>query len=134
MLGRVAACGAGAAIMLSAVVFPGHSSAKGFAAAPAYHAGSFRAAPARYWHSQPLRRYGHPYGPRSRFGYGQGHGYGYGYAYLPLGYGFDNYAPQEIVVPVAYPVSIVPRCIHSVETVIVPAELGGERKIRITRC
>ncbi len=44
------------------------------------------------------------------------------------------HAVRQIVVPVAYPAPIVPRCMPSVETVIVPAELGGERKIRITRC
>jgi hypothetical protein len=59
---------------------------------------------------------------------------GYGYAYLPPGFADGDYAPQEIVVPVAYPIYVGPRCVHSVETVIVPAELGGERRIRITRC
>jgi hypothetical protein len=53
-----------------------------------------------------------------------GPGYEYGHA-TP---------PQEVVVPVAYPLYAGPHCEHSVETVVVPSEEGGERKIRITRC
>ena len=132
MLGRVAVCGAAAAMMLPILLVPAHALARGVGAGPAPHPVFSRAPPIRHAHSQPLRRYGPQY--RSRFGYGSRYGYGYGYAYLPSGYGLESYAPQEIVVPVAYPVPIAPRCIPSVETVIVPAELGGERKIRITRC
>lgn len=117
MLGRIALRGAAAAIVLPLLVYAPHASARGFGATPA-HAG-----PARWQFGR------HGYSHR-RHGYGR---YRNGFAYLPLGYEFGDDA-QVTTVPLAYPIYLGPRCVHSVETVVVPAELGGERVIRITRC
>ncbi len=126
MLGRLVLCGA-AAIALTILIFPAHSSAKGFLGAPIHHSGAFLS----HFH---FNRHGH--GHRfSHRGHGHGHnGYADGYGYWPLGFDYGNDAPAPEFVPLAYPVYLAPRCLHSVETVIVPAELGGERRIRITRC
>lgn len=65
----------------------------------------------------------------------------HGHGHWPYGYGpVATYAPAEyaapiIVAPAAYPASAAaPRCVHSRETVTVPAEAGGERQVTITRC
>jgi hypothetical protein len=125
MLGHLALCGA-AAIAL-ATLFPAHSPAKGFLGAPMHHSGAFLS----HFH---FNRHGDGH----RFGH-HGHrnnrnGHGDRYAYWPLGFDYGNDAPAPEFVPLAYPVYLGPRCAHSVETVVVPAELGGERAIRITRC
>lgn len=127
MLGRVAACGAAAAIMLPLIVTPVSSSAKGFVGHSVPH-GAFT-------HNQFLHRenFGRRNPRHFNFGrYTKHRGiYPYDYAFLPLGYDAPV-IPDEVVVPVPYP--IVPRCVHSVESVLVPAESGGLRRITITRC
>jgi hypothetical protein len=127
MLGHLALCGAAAIALIT--VIPAHSSAKGFLGGSMHHAGAFHFHFNRhgYLHRFSHRSHGHRHN-------GNGYGYGDGYAYWPLGYGSGDSAPEPIVVPLAYPIYAGPRCVHSVETVIVPAELGGERAIRITRC
>ncbi len=124
-----------AAIALAALFIPAHSSAKGLLGAPLHTGGAFRF----HLHRQAngfLHRQGHGHRDHRRNSYadGYGSGYGYGEGYWPLGYDYGRAAPQEVVVPVAYPLYAGPRCEHSVETVVVPSEEGGERKIRITRC
>jgi hypothetical protein len=56
------------------------------------------------------------------------------HASYPYGYwsAFDSgdYARTSV----AYPVYVGPRCLHSVQTVIVPREGGGQQRVRITRC
>ena len=71
--------------------------------------------------------------------------YGYGYGYGGYGYGggaVATYTPSDSAAPVvvlpapaepAYTV-IEHHCTMSRETVTVPAEAGGERKVTITRC
>jgi hypothetical protein len=127
MLGHLALCGA-AAIAL-ATLFPAHSPAKGFLGAPMHHSGAFLS----HFH---FNRHGHDqrFGHRGHGHRNSGNGHGDGYAYWPLGFDYGNDAPAPEFVPLAYPVYLGPRCAHSVETVVVPAELGGERAIRITRC
>ncbi len=125
MLGRVAACGAAAGLMLPVLLFPAHSSAKGFLGAPVHHGGSFHV----HFH-----RHGNGFLTRRAYGFRGHRNNPYAYGYWPLGYEYGNAALEPVVVPLAYPIYAGPRCEHSVETVIVPAELGGERKIRITRC
>ncbi len=66
------------------------------------------------------------------------------HAYWPYGYGpVATYAPGDYAAPViVLPAQVMPaaapapapRCVHSRETVTVPAEAGGERKVTITRC
>ncbi len=132
MLGRVAVCGAAAAMMLPILFLPVPSPARG----AGFHAGAQGA----FWRGRPPIRRGHAAFARGHFRHARNYRNrywgddGYGYAYLPPGFADGDYAPQEIVVPAAYPIYVGPRCVHSVETVIVPAELGGERRIRITRC
>ena len=120
MVGRLAIGGA-AAIALATLLFPAQSSAKGFLGAHTHHAVLAR-----------LHFNGHRHSHR---GHGDRNGaYAGGYGYWPLGYGGGDSAPEPGIVPLAYPIYVGPRCVHSVETVIVPAELGGERAVRITRC
>ena len=57
----------------------------------------------------------------------------YGYGGPVATYTPTDYAAPVIVVPAVYPAS-APRCVHSRETVTVPAEGGGERQVTITRC
>jgi hypothetical protein len=58
----------------------------------------------------------------------------------PYGYGpVATYAPGEnaapvVVLPAQVMPAAAPRCVHSRETITVPAEAGGERKVTITRC
>ena len=70
---------------------------------------------------------------------------GHHFIYAPYGYGYGGpvatYTPDEYGVPVivlpaqATPAAAAaPHCVHSRETVTVPAEAGGERKVTITRC
>ncbi len=62
------------------------------------------------------------------------------HAYWPYGYGpVATYAPGDyatpvIVLPAQGAPAPVPHCVHSRDTIIVPAEAGGERKVTITRC
>jgi hypothetical protein len=130
MTGRLALCGA-AAIALTALLFPAHSSAKGFLGAPMHHGGSFHFHVHRHVSGFLTR---HAHGFRGHWHNGNRHGYGDGYAYWPLGGTYGSSALEPVVVPLAYPIYAGPRCVHSVETMIVPAELGGERAVRITRC
>jgi len=129
MTGRLTLCAA-AAIALATLI-PAHASAKGFLGASMHHGGAF------HFH---VHRHANGFLTRPMHGFrghrhnGNGHGYGDGYAYWPLGYGSGDSAAEPVVVPLAYPIYAGPRCVHSVETVIVRAELGGERAIRITRC
>jgi hypothetical protein len=79
-----------------------------------------------------LSRHFHQARPRGNFG--QWPLFGGYYAVPP--YASDNiitYAPPERVVFVAVPPRAL-SCKHSVQTVTVPAELGGTRDITITRC
>ena len=57
----------------------------------------------------------------------------YGYGGPVATYTPADYAAPVFVVPAAYPAA-ASRCVHSRETVTVPAEAGGERKVTITRC
>lgn len=126
MRGRIAMCGAAAVMMAGTLLFPAPSSAKGFLGAPMHHGGAFG------FH---FHRHGNGFLTRRAHGFRHRHDpYAYGYGYWPLGYGYGDTAPQEGAVPVTYPLYVGPRCEHSVEIVTVPAEMGGERKIRITRC
>ena len=122
MFGRIAACGAAVIVMLAASN-PSQSWAKSLGISPP-HTGSIAAHVHR--HHGHHRGFGWP-----RNGYGYQYGYGYGYPYTLLE---DASVVRDRVIPLAYPVYAGPRCVHSVETVIVPSELGGERKIRISRC
>jgi len=128
MTGRLALCGA-AAIAMAALLIPAHSSAKGFLGAPLRPGGPYLSR---------FQFHSHAHGFLNRHAHGfRGHRhnpYADGYAYWPLGGEYGNSALEPVVVPLAYPIYAGPRCEHSVETVIVPAELGGERRIRITRC
>jgi hypothetical protein len=59
--------------------------------------------------------------------------------FWPYGYGpVATYAPGDYAAPVVLPAQAAPapapRCVHSRETVTVPAEGGGERTVTITRC
>lgn len=112
MLGRVALCGAAAALIVSFVAAPAPSAAKGFLGHAVMHTGFGHA---HFRHHHHHGRWNYPYG----------------YAYLPLGYDAPV-IPEEVAVRVPYPVA--PRCLHSVESVMVPAESGGLRRITITRC
>ncbi len=49
---------------------------------------------------------------------------------------YPDYAAPAITIPaaIAPAYSIAPRCTPAVETVTVPSEEGGERKITIKRC
>ena len=118
MLGRIAVCGAAAIMTLPVLLLPAHSSAKGSVAAPVHHVGVF----GRHFNRHAFRRH---HDHRRNWN-------GDGFAYWPLG-GYGDYPSQEIV-PIGYPVYVGPRCEHSVETVVVPAESGGSRRITITRC
>jgi len=119
MLGRIAACGA-AAMALAAFLIPSQAWAKSLGISPP-HTGSIAA------HVHHHARHHH------RGAYRNGYpGYGYGYSYVFLGDASDDV--RDRVIPLAYPVYAGPRCVHSVDFVKVPAELGGERVIRITRC
>lgn len=71
--------------------------------------------------------------------------YGYGYGYGGYGYGggaVATYTPSDSAAPVVVlPAQVAPaytviehHCTMSRETVTVPAEAGGERKVTITRC
>ena len=117
MLGRIAACGA-AAMTLAALLLPSQALAKSLGISPP-HTGSIAA----HVH--------HHGGHHHRGSYRNGYP-GYGYPYVLLGDASDDV--RERVIPLAYPVYAGPRCVHSVDFVKVPAELGGERVIRITRC
>jgi hypothetical protein len=82
--------------------------------------------------SPGLSRHLHRTRPRGNFG--QWPLFGGYYAVPP--YASDNiitYATPERVVFVAVPPRAL-SCHHSVQTVTVPAELGGTREITITRC
>jgi hypothetical protein len=70
---------------------------------------------------------------------------GHHFIYAPYGYGYTGpvatYTPGDYGTPVivlpaqATPAAApAPHCVHSRETVTVPAEAGGERKVTITRC
>jgi hypothetical protein len=59
------------------------------------------------------------------------------HANWPYGYGpVATYTPGDYAAPVVVQAaqSAAPHCAHSRETVTVPAEGGGERKVTITRC
>ena len=51
-------------------------------------------------------------------------------------YAPGDYAAPVVVLPAqAAPAATpAPHCVHSRETITVPAEAGGERKVTITRC
>jgi hypothetical protein len=115
MLGRVALAGA-AALILAALLSPAPSAA---ARGAAVHHGGFHTG----FHGH--FRHGH-------FSHPNRNRYPYTYADLPTGDGYPY--PQEIVLPIDHPIPTAPHCVHSVETVTVPSESGGVRKIRITRC
>jgi len=128
MFGRIAACGGAAAIALGALFSSSPSSAKSLGISPP-HTGSIAAHGHRHGHNIRGRGFARN---GSRYPYGYGYGYGYGYPYvLPEDTG--TY-PGDRVIPLAYPVYAGPRCVHSVDFVKVPSELGGDRIIRITRC
>jgi hypothetical protein len=64
-------------------------------------------------------------------------------AYLPYGGPVATYTPGYYPQPIAVvPVQVnpapapapAPHCVHSRETIVVPAEDGGERRVTITRC
>ena len=116
----IIACGLGAAIVLT-LLLPADAYTRGLTyARPGLHRG--------------FHRFVSPYG----YGYGYG-GYVGGGAvatYTPT----DNAAPVVVlpaqVMPAAEPaVTVIEHhCTMSRETVTVPAEAGGERKVTITRC
>lgn len=57
------------------------------------------------------------------------------YGYGPVAtYAPGDYATPVIVLPAQGAPAPVPHCVHSRDTIIVPAEAGGERKVTITRC
>jgi len=47
---------------------------------------------------------------------------------------YPDYAQPTIAFPAEPTSFLLPRCTHSVETVTVPSESGGERKVKVTRC
>ena len=113
---RTITCGVGAAFAL-ALLLPANLSARGLTYA---HGGFHRG----------FHRMISPYG----YGYGYGNGYGGG--------AVATYTPNDTGTPVvvlpaqaepAYTV-IEHHCTMSRETITVPAEAGGERKVTITRC
>jgi len=105
MIKGTIACGVGAAFALT-LLLPANVSARGFP-----HPGLHRA----HQHQQMSWPYG--YGPVATYAPG-------------------DYAAPVIVLPAqaAPSAAPAPRCVHSRETVTVPAEAGGERKVTITRC
>ncbi len=119
MFGRIAACGGAAAIVLGALFLSSPSSAKSLGISPP-HTGSIAA----HVH------HGHHF--RGRGFARNGYRYPYGYPYVVLE-DADAYLADRVI-PLAYPIYAGPRCVHSVDFVKVPSELGGERVIRITRC
>lgn len=106
MTKRMIACGVGAALAL-ALLMPAKVSARGFP-----HPGLHRA----HQHRQMSWPYDYG-GPVATYAPG-------------------DYAAPVVVLPAqAAPAAApAPRCVHSRETIIVPAEAGGERKVTITRC
>ena len=110
---RIIACGVGAALALT--LLPADVSARGLTYAhPGLHRGFHRMV--------------------SPYGYGNGYGYGGGAVatYTP-----SDYAAPVVVLPapVEPAVTVIEHhCTFSRETVTVPAEAGGERKVTITRC
>ena len=106
------------------------------------------------WHNDNSHgnlRYGYRHAPYRghRYKYGPYYGYWYypySYSYFPYGgligaYASDNYAADEgpvgTITVVPEPMVSPPphlKCKHSEETKTVPAEGGGEKQIRITRC
>lgn len=111
MIKRAITCGVGALGVAGLLFLPADVSARGFAFP---HAGLHR---------------GHHfiYAP---------YGYGYGYTGPVATYTPGDYGQPVIVLPAqATPAAApAPHCVHSRETVTVPAEAGGERKVTITRC
>lgn len=106
MIKRLIACGIGAVCAL-ALLLPAEVSARGFS-----HPGLHRA---------HQHRMSSPYG------------YGPVATYAPGDYAAPVVVLPAQVAPAAAPAP-APRCVHSRETVTVPAEAGGERKVTITRC
>lgn len=58
----------------------------------------------------------------------------YGYGSPVATYASGDYAAPVVVLPAQAAPAAVPHCVHSRETVTVPAESCGERKVTITRC
>jgi hypothetical protein len=57
------------------------------------------------------------------------------YGYGPVAtYAPGDYAAPVVLLPAQAAPAPAPHCVHSRETIIVPAEAGGERKVTITRC
>jgi hypothetical protein len=102
-------------MMLPILLSPAHSWARGFAGGAQHHAAVF------HWQFHPRTRHHHHRRNRDD-----------GYAYWPAGLGYNPL--QEIALPALYPITASERCRHTVQVVVVPAESGGERRIRITRC
>lgn len=99
-------CAALAAFSAISLLLPVNAFAKGFAG----HHGGFR------HHAFHHHRGGWPYG-------------GWLATYP------QYYEPAAVIPTVITPTySVAPRCTPSVETVTVPSENGGERRITITRC
>jgi len=109
MSNRAVNCGVGAALSVVALLLPANVSARGFAFP---HPGLHRAHQHMVWP------------------------YGYGYTGAVATYTPGDYAAPIVVLPAQLTPAAtpVPRCEHSRETITVPAEGGGERKVTITRC
>jgi len=111
MIKRAVACGVGAAFSAAALLVPANVSARSFA----------------FPHPGLHRGHQHAYWP-------------YGYGGLVATYTPNDYAAPVIVVPTSVtPAVLTPdvpvrQCVHSRETITVPAEGGGERQVTITRC
>ena len=111
MIKQAIGYGVGAFAVAGLLLAPADVSARGFTFP---HAGLHRGHHPTYW----------PYG------------YGYGYPGPVATYTPGDYGAPVVVLPAqATPASApAPHCVHSRETVTVPAEAGGERKVTITRC